>query len=678
MPVLGHSTRMTGTTGNEEPAGLDEVTLAAISDIAGVVGAWCPTLSPDGLHIAYVTDRSGLPRLEVARLNAAGDGAGAAQQISPEHQEIVSAAWSPSGEWLAYLVSPGGLIRAELHVMRPDGSDARSLAGTDSLSTVLAGCWTTIPDTYAFSLADGRGPNADVCLVNVRTGANRTVATGGFLTVTSVSGDGRRLVARRGSRGRRHLVIADIPQDAFLAEDAVAGCARADTGAEAGRVRRLLAANFPAEGTDLAEDGRFAPDGTAVYLRTVAGRERFALGIVPLDEWGNPGRLQVLAERDDADLESYAVLDGGDSAMLVWNVGGVSSIEIRRLRAAGGAGRAGQGGQADSYRIDLGQRVLPGWSVHRDGRSAILELSEAIAPRSLYHVDLADPGVSAGGSTVARTGEPPHRVAGLPEPELGREGLVAPDSLTYRSQDGLQLQGLLYRPHGTTLPLPTVVLLHGGPESQERPAFSILIQSLVVAGMAVFAPNVRGSTGYGSAFVAMDDLGRRESSFQDVPATVNFLVDAGFSIPGRIGVHGWSYGGYLALVALTRWPSLFASGSSHAGMSDLLTFFAETEPWMAGASVTEYGDPVADQALLTELSPIHQFARVRAPTLLVHGEQDTNVPVGESVRAHVALKAAGKQTEMLLLPGEGHTIVGHDGRISSTKAIVEWHSRWTR
>ncbi|MET0967543.1 MAG: hypothetical protein ABWZ02_14175, partial [Nakamurella sp.] len=389
MPVLGQSTRTTGTTGGEKPAILDSATLAAISDIAGVVGAWCPTLSPDGLHIAYVTDRSGLPRLEVARLNAAGDGAGAARQISPEHQEIVSAAWSPSGEWLAYLVSPGGLIRAELHVMRPDGSDARSLAGTDSLSTVLAGCWTTIPDTYAFSLADGRGPTADVCLVNVRTGDLRTVATGGFLTVTSVSTDGRRLIARRGSRGQRHLVIADIPQDDLVADDPAA--AAGDEPAGGGRTRRLLAADFPAEGTDLAEDGRFAPDGSNVYLRTVAGRERFALGVVPLDEWGNPGRLRILAERDDADLESYAVLDGGDTAMLVWNVRGISSIEIKDLRAGGGAG-----GSNSTYRIDLGPRVLPGWSVHRDGRSAILELSEAIAPRSLYHVDLADPGAADG------------------------------------------------------------------------------------------------------------------------------------------------------------------------------------------------------------------------------------------------------------------------------------------
>ena len=194
----------------------------AIEEIAGVVGAWCPSLSPDGSHISYVTDRSGLPRLEVAALNPAPGVY--PRMVSPAHQEVVSAAWSPDGEWLAYLVSPGGLIRAELHVMRPDGSDAHVLAGTDSWSTVFAGCWTTLPNTYAFSLADGRGPDADVCLVDVLTGVVRTVASGGMLTVTSVSPDGRQLIARRGPRGRRHLVIADVPDEGQLPSTSQTGC----------------------------------------------------------------------------------------------------------------------------------------------------------------------------------------------------------------------------------------------------------------------------------------------------------------------------------------------------------------------------------------------------------------------------------------------------------------------
>ncbi len=650
-----------------------------VTEIAGVVGAWCPSLSPAGDRIAYVTDRSGLPRLEVAHLDPSGEHADATPRtVSLPDQEVVSVAWSPDGEWLAYLVSPDGLIRAELHAIRPDGTDGRVLAGTDPLATVFAGCWTTIPNTYAFSLADGRGPDADVCLVDVVTGRLRTLTRGGFHTVTSVSPDGRWFIARRGPRGRRHLVLGEIP-DAVSGQDPVAA-----------EPVRLLATDFPSPGTDLAEDGRFSADGSAVFVRAAAGRERTALGMVDIDEGGRPGRYRVVAARDDADLESYAVLGAGRrtrggtggggkepatndpalEALLVWNCGGVSELEVSALPVSSLS--AEHIARPASYRIDIGAKVLPGWSVHRDGNSGILELTEPVAPRSLYHVDLVHPGPSAPPVQI------PRRISGLPIPDLAAEEMVVPTTVHYPSEDGVPLSGLLYRPHGVTGPVPTVVLLHGGPESQERPAFSILVQSMAAAGMAVFAPNVRGSTGYGRRFTAMDDLDRRESSFQDVPATVDHLVAAGLALPGRVGVHGWSYGGYLALVSLTRWPRLFACGSSHAGMSDLHGFFAETEPWMAAASVTEYGDPVRDAELLRALSPIHRFGAVRAPTLLVHGLQDTNVPVGESVRAHDALLAAGVRTEMLLLAGEGHTIVGREGRIASTLAIVDWHLRWLR
>ncbi len=675
FPVLPDSALPTGS--GLLPALAQRPELAAyITDIAGVVGAWCPSLSPAGDRIAYVTDRSGLPRLEVAHLDRSGEHADAAPRtVSLPSQEVVSVAWSPDGHWLAYLVSPDGLIRAELHAIRPDGTDHRVLAGTDPLATVFAGCWTTMPNTYAFSLADGAGPDADVRLVDVVTGTIRTLTRGGFHTVTSVSPDGRRFVARRGPRGRRHLVLGEIGDEGSAAVPPPP--------------TRLLGVDFPVPGTDLAEDGRFSADGRSVFVRAAAGRERTALGVVDIDERGRPGPYRLLAARDDADLESYAVLGAGRrtvadrasterpapdgaaaplEALLVWNVGGISDLEVAALpaRATGGDGR----GPAAAYRVDIGQKVMPGWSVHRDGRSGILELTEPVAPRSLYHVDLVHPGPSAPSAQV------PRRISGLPIPELAPEAMVVPTSISYPSRDGVMLQGLLYRPHGVTGAAPTVVLLHGGPESQERPAFSILIQSLAAAGIAVFAPNVRGSTGYGLQFTAMDDLYGRESSFQDIPATVDYLVSAGLVTSGRVGVHGWSYGGYLALVSVARWPEVFASGSSHAGMSDLHCFFAETEAWMAAASVTEYGDPARDGELLTALSPIHSFDRVIAPTLLVHGMQDTNVPVGESIRAHEALLAAGKPTEMLLLPGEGHTIVGREGRISSTKAIVDWHLRW--
>jgi len=263
----------------------------------------------------------------------------------------------------------------------------------------------------------------------------------------------------------------------------------------------------------------------------------------------------------------------------------------------------------------------------------------------------------------------------LPKADLPA-AVVIPTAHEFSSLDGLKLHGWLYRPSNADGPTPAVVSFHGGPESQERPAFSLLTQSLVAAGFTVFAPNVRGSSGYGSDFLAADDGAARVDSFQDVLATVDFLVAGGFARRGSIGVQGWSYGGYLVLTALARWPDLFAAGSTHAGMSDLLSFFAETETWMAAASVTEYGDPHEQEDLLRVLSPLTHLSQVRSPTLMLHGERDTNVPVGESIRADVALRSAGVPTELLLLPGEGHTIVGAGHRAELALAVCTWFERW--
>jgi dipeptidyl aminopeptidase/acylaminoacyl peptidase len=129
-------------------------------------------------------------------------------------------------------------------------------------------------------------------------------------------------------------------------------------------------------------------------------------------------------------------------------------------------------------------------------------------------------------------------------------------------------------------------------------------------------------------------------------------------------------------VALTRWPELFAAGATLAGMSDLRTFFAGTEPWMAAASVTEYGDPVADRELLAAISPMTALERLTSPVLLAHGDRDTNVPVAESVQAHQALQALGAVSDLLLLPGEGHTIVGLDHLVELSIRVATWFDRW--
>jgi dipeptidyl aminopeptidase/acylaminoacyl peptidase len=598
----------------------------AIRQIAGAAGAWGPAPSPDGTRIAYVTDRSGLPRLEVAGLSEPADPV----LVSRSVDEVVSVSWSPDGEWLACLVSPGGIICAELHLVRPDGSDHRVVAGADPRATVFPGLWTGL-GSYAFSLAPGTGPDVDVVEVDVATGALRTLATGGFLLVTDVSADGRTVLARRGPRGYRHIAIIDV-----------------ETGAQ----RRLLPLDAP--GGIASEEGRFGPDGRSVYLRAALpgppGEDRAGLVVVPLADDGTPGPGRVLLSRPDADVDGYLFRPDG-TVLVTWNVDGISALSVHALPDG-----------ALVADVPLPEPVLTGCALTAGGSAAIAELTGPQDPRALWRVPLDPP------APAERLPASPPR----PDPDL----LVPPVLHRYAGLDGLPLSGWLYRPPGVDGPNRTVVSFHGGPENQERPVFTPVIQCLVAAGFTVFAPNVRGSAGFGRAFMTADDGRGREGSFDDVRATVDHLVLAGIAAPGRIGAHGWSYGGYLTLVALTRWPDLFAAGVTLAGMSDLRTFFAGTEPWMAAASVTEYGDPIVDHDLLTAISPMTRLGDLRAPVLLAHGDRDSNVPVAESRQAHHALQARGAPSELLLLPGEGHLIVGRPALVELSERAVAWFEAW--
>src|SRR4051794_36464049 len=607
------------------PASLPDDVRRTLAGIAGAAGAWCPALSPAADRVAYVTDRSGIPRLEVAPLDG-----GTPMVLSGPTEEVVSVAWSPDGARLAYLVSPGGSICAELHVVRADGTDHRVIAGADPRATVFAGGWTG-PDSYACSIAPGDGPDADIVLVDGATGEQRVLATGGFLSVTSVSADQRFVLARRGPRGYRHIVLIDVAT---------------------GRQRPVLAPEAP--GGVASEDGRFGPDGGSVYVRaSLPGgpfEDRAGLVAIPLSEDGVPGEGRVVLRRPDGDLDGYA-LRGDGTLLAVWNVGGVTELLLHD---------AGDG--AVVRRIGLPEPVLPGWSLSADGATMVAELTGPRRPRGLWIVP-----IGGAGEPAALASAPPP-----PDPAL----LVTPVLHDYVAPDGLPLSGWLYVPPGVRGPNRTVVSFHGGPEGQERPSWSPVAQSLVAAGFTVFAPNVRGSGGFGRSFTTADDGAAREASFLDVRTTVDALITAGIAVPGRIGAHGWSYGGSLTLVALTRWPALFAAGATLAGMSDLRTFFAGTEPWMAAASVTEYGDPVTDREMLAALSPMTDLHRLTAPVLLAHGDRDTNVPVAESVQAHQQLQAQGARSNLLLLPGEGHTVVGRDHLVELSERVAAWFDRW--
>lgn len=542
--------------------------------------------------------------------------------------DVTALSWSPDGTWLACQLAPGGGERTRVRLITPCGTELRDLAPDAAAATL--GAWSPNGRQLGVTIFTEGGGDGYACLVDVRDHTSTVLASGPAAKVCAVSGDGRRAVVRLGRRGARSLELIDL---------------------RTGRRTDLL----PGGDANVAE-ARFGVTGDVLYVHTDAGRERAALLAVTLHGDGEPPLVHLVAERPGSDLDLVALDPAGARASLVWNVAGYSECELLDLRS----------GLFSAVPAPAGD-VVTGAAFTRDGR-ALLVASEgpAVAPRVSRIALEASP-------DTAPDGEPADADAvtlllGTDAPA----GHVTPTLQTYRGEDGLALQGWLFRPRAALGPLPTLVWLHGGPEAQERPVFQPLFQALVAQGVAVFAPNVRGSGGYGRSFASADDHERRLVAITDVRATVEYLVDTGLADPDRLGVAGRSYGGYLTLVALTWYPELFRVGVDVCGIADFDTFYAHTEPWIAEAATTKYGDPARHAGLLKELSPLHLIDRMRAPLMVVHGRYDTNVPLVEAEQVVTALREQGAAPAYLLFDDEGHEVKGRENRARFVREVVSW------
>ncbi|WP_203737375.1 S9 family peptidase, partial [Actinoplanes italicus] len=346
---------------------------------------------------------------------------------------------------------------------------------------------------------------------------------------------------------------------------------------------------------------------------------------------------------DAAEVEDFEVAADGRTAAVLWNV---------------------RGGESEVALIDLdhdGDRVprripLPG--------PVAGELTWSHNGRTLGFT-AEGPGQPNGVWVWQRDSGEVEAVSAAPAAPTA----IRPELRVFPAHDGLTLTGWLFTPR-TPGPHPTVIWLHGGPEAQERPGHGPLFQSLADRGIAVFAANVRGSSGFGRSFVDADNIGLRYGAIEDVRSCVHHLRDSG--VAGRVGVMGRSYGGYLTLAVLTRFPELFEVGVDICGMSNFATFYEHTEPWIAAAAVSKYGHPVHDADLLRDLSPIHRIDRLRAPLLIVHGANDSNVPVIEATQVADALAARGHPHRYLLFPGEGHELLHRAARAEFLTETLAW------
>jgi prolyl oligopeptidase PreP (S9A serine peptidase family) len=254
---------------------------------------------------------------------------------------------------------------------------------------------------------------------------------------------------------------------------------------------------------------------------------------------------------------------------------------------------------------------------------------------------------------------------------INRELFSEPELITYKSFDDLEIPAFLYLPPGYKEgnKIPFVVYAHGGPSSQFKPKFIRSYQYLILNGYGIIAPNPRGSGGYGREYMAMDDYQLRKNSLKDYKAAVDWLLEKGYTEKGKIAIRGGSYGGYVVLGMITEYPDLFDAAIDAVGIANFKTFLENTRPDRRKNREAEYG-PLSDPDFLAEISPIHKAKLIKTPLLVIHGENDSRVPVDEARQIIQAIIDNGGVVDSLIFPDEGHGISKRSNVITSYRKQV--------
>jgi dipeptidyl aminopeptidase/acylaminoacyl peptidase len=589
----------------------------AVARMARVGSANSPSFSPDGKWVSFISNMSGAPQVWVVPAEG-----GYPRMVTNGDDPVTQAEWSPASDWIALTVAPGGGLNTQVYVVKPDGTGMKLLTkgGEDNNGF---DAWTEDGKQIAIDSSRDDPASRDSFMVDLATGAVKLVAKNpGVGDISNISRDGKRaLLGRLKSRGDNNLYLLDLA-----------------TGKDTLITQHDGVAEF---------FGYISPDGRTAYIGTNKDRDLMAFGRIKFAADGTPGPIEILAERADGELDGIRINKQGTLAALSWNVKGRSELSFYDL---------GQNKQIPGPKLP--GEIAGGAEFSDDGSKMAIVAAGAAQPTDVWIMDVKT-------KQFRQLTFSPHAGVDL-------AALVKPELVTFKSFDGLELSGWLYKPKNQSGPGPYVVSFHGGPEGQERAPFRSDYQALLAQDIGVFAPNVRGSAGFGKKFVNLDNGELRFNGIKDIKACVDYLVNNHLADPKRIGVTGGSYGGYMTMAALTEYPDLFAAGVDLFGIVNFMTFFQHTQPWMAAISTIEYGDPKTQKEMLDRLSPIYKLDRIKAATMVQHGANDTNVPVIEAEQIVKTLKERGVPVEYILFPDEGHGWRKIPNRIRSTMEMVRF------
>lgn len=569
-----------------------------------------PTFSADGRYLVFISNITGVPqlwRVEIA------DQILWPEQLTFGEDRVMYAACSPVDNRIVFGRDAGGNENMQLFLLDPDTGEEYPLTAGHKDAMHLPGAWSADGRQITFAANRWRKGLFDIYVQAIDSDDEAEMIwhseSPGFPYFSQFTPDGGRVAFSRVNSTFNHdLVEVEVSSGIF-------------------RVFADFEHDIRYGGLAYSKDGTMLyvltdEDSDFLYLAQI-NRETDEMTVLAAPEWD----VELLCLSPDGRLLAYVVNVEGSSELYLYDLETMTSH-----RALGVEG------------------VISALAFRPDCSGLAYVQNVATRNNSIYLWDLQQPAATAAIRPLTRAAH-----GGIP-----LESFVAPELIHYPTfdteADGTprQIPAWLYRPPGKTADIPVIVYVHGGPASQFRPEFFDWMQYFVHNGYAILAPNVRGSTGYGRRYTAMDDVEKRMDSVKDLAYAAQWIKAQPEFDGARIVVYGRSYGGFMVLSALTTYPDLWVAGVEFVGISNWVTFLENTSGYRRAHREAEYGSVIRDRALLMQMSPIHHVDNIRVPLLIFHGANDPRVPLSETQQMVKAIKTP---VEFVVFDDEGHQFV---------------------
>jgi dipeptidyl aminopeptidase/acylaminoacyl peptidase len=660
---------------------------ATFDDVLNIKAVQNATVSPDGRQVIYTVRQWVSEQDPSTTLRADGrmearthvwrvpvDGSSPARQISFGDKGDSQPQFSPDGKFISFVSARGAAeAKAQIYLMPIDGGESWKL--TDAKESVSSYSWAPDGSKIAYVATDARSAEEEA---NIKKRDDERVFEGDFRyahawvidiaskqatrvtegTAYTVQGapswapDGKRFVFGAGVTP----MLRDNRRDVYIAT--LGGQAVGQSGRQAVSVEKVS--------TNWGNDGqpRWSQDGTTIAWvgepnSTSPHADGTAVGVVMQQ------RLMLYNVNTKAIKDTLTPNFDSEAGNPVWTNEGTRVMFVTGKRAYN---------EAFAYDLSTGtytqltqKRTLSNTSVSKDGKTIVVTMD---APDSATEVYVTDPSF-ANLKRLTNT-----------NPQLAELAQGETEVVTWKSSDGVEVEGVLLKPVGfqTGKRYPTLVVAHGGPAGAYVNGFRLggLEGGQVWAGRgwAVFYPNPRGSSNYGQRTLAANVNDWGGGDFKDIMTGVDALIARGISDPDKLSHIGWSYGGYMTAWVITQ-TQRFKAAMVGAGLTNMWSMYGTND--IPSVLIAYFGGIPNKQTLPLYLdrSAMSHIDKATTPTLILHGANDERVPVGQAYELYRGLKDRGKATELVFYPREGHGISEYYHQKDRMQRIYDWVTKYT-